>query len=289
VLWSFIYAVTSRKGDPNLVVRPLLAAGVREVVERERPGVVLSVLPAINGLLSQSSPNVEVVLTDWNAVHRYWVAPGVRRYTASTDAARADLIRFGAAPGHIDVVGIPVRRQFATPPSSRDHTGRLKIVAMVGAEGSPRALRNLAALAQADLDAELTIVCGRNRALRRTVESLRSRVPVTALGFIEDVAQLMKSADLLVTKAGGVTLAEAFCCQVPVIVHDVVPGQESGNVEYVLRHGAAAYAPSPRALVETVTALAREPRQRQQLAQSGARLARPDAAAQIAENVLRRL
>ena len=60
-------------------------------------------------------------------------------------------------------------------------------------------------------------------------------MPLHALGFVDNVAELMRAADMLVTKAGGLTLAEAFCCGVPVVVHDVLPGQEAGNLEYVLQ------------------------------------------------------
>jgi UDP-N-acetylglucosamine:LPS N-acetylglucosamine transferase len=110
-----------------------------------------------------------------------------------------------------------------------------------------------------------------------------------ALGYVEDVAGLMRDADLLVTKAGGLTLAEAFCCGLPVVVHDVVPGQEAGNLQYVLEHRAVAYADSPAALVDTVADLMRDGDRRRQLAQCGARLARPQAARQIASNLLARV
>ncbi len=287
-LWSLIYNGTSWKGDPNLLLVPLLAAGVRRVIDEERPDVVISVLPATNAVLAASAARLEVVLTDWHDVHRFWVARGVRHYTAPTESARADLVRFGVREAQVDVVGIPVRRQFAVG-KARQHTGRFSILATVGAEGSPRALRNIAALAREPIDAELIVLCGHNQRLRRAVERLPHHMPVKTLGFVEDVASLMRSADLLLTKAGVVTLAEAFCCGLPVVVHDVVPGQEAGNLEYVLAHGAAAYAPRPEALVETVFELVGDAPRREQLAEHGARLARPAAAAEIAANVLGRL
>jgi UDP-N-acetylglucosamine:LPS N-acetylglucosamine transferase len=160
---------------------------------------------------------------------------------------------------------------------------------MVGAEGSPRALRNIAAIANSDLDARLIVVCGRSEDLRVRIERLPVQMPVQVLGFVDDVAGLMRGADLLVTKAGGVTLAEAFCCGVPVVIHDVLPGQEAGNLEYVLAQRAVAYAATPRRLVRTVKELVTDADERARLATCGARLARPEAARQIAANVLRRL
>jgi UDP-N-acetylglucosamine:LPS N-acetylglucosamine transferase len=76
---------------------------------------------------------------------------------------------------------------------------------------------------------------------------------------------------------------------VPVVIHDVLAGQEAGNLEYVLRKGAVAYASSSASLVQIVGKLLNDPALRAALAQRGSQLARPDAAARIARNVLRRL
>jgi processive 1,2-diacylglycerol beta-glucosyltransferase len=292
-LWSMVYRAAVRPLDPSWILGPFLRSGLQQMIEREQPHVVISVLPAVNGLVAHALRGapapLEVVLTDWHAVHPYWVARGVHHYTVPTESARADCIRNGAAPAAIDVVGIPVRREFAQPHRSAHRPEGFRILVMMGAEGSPRALRNLAALARSNLDAQLVVVCGHNSDLRQRIERLRAYMPMQALGFVEDVAGLMRSADMLVTKAGGVTLAEAFCCGIPVLIHDVLPGQESGNLEYALAHGAVAYAPSTAQLVTTVRRLKTDTRWRADLAQCAARLARPAAAQQIAANVLRRL
>jgi UDP-N-acetylglucosamine:LPS N-acetylglucosamine transferase len=135
----------------------------------------------------------------------------------------------------------------------------------------------------------MIVLCGRNDELRRHIQRLPAHLPLQAFGFVDNVADLMRSADVLVTKAGGLTLAEAFCCHVPVVVHDVLAGQEAGNLEYVLSHQAVEYAAQPEALARVVTSLYADPRRRARLAERGARLARPDAAQRIACNVLQRL
>jgi processive 1,2-diacylglycerol beta-glucosyltransferase len=94
---------------------------------------------------------------------------------------------------------------------------------------------------------------------------------------------------VLVSKAGGLTLAEAFCSRAPVVIHDVLAGQETGNLEYVLQHEAVAYACEPAALVRIVAELLDNTAARARLAECGARLARPDAARDIATRILARL
>jgi UDP-N-acetylglucosamine:LPS N-acetylglucosamine transferase len=160
---------------------------------------------------------------------------------------------------------------------------------MVGAEGSPGALRNISRLATANIDAQLIVLCGRNDELRRHVERLPARMALKALGFVDNAAELMRAADLLITKAGGLTLAEAFCCGTPVVIHDVLAGQEAGNLTYVLAHKAVEYANRPWKLVQLVSELIADPQRRMTLAERGASLARPEAAPVIARNVLQRL
>ena len=302
-LWSMVYH-GSQGLDPKRILRPFLEPGLRRVMAEERPDLVVSVLPGVNGLLAEASDAVdarfEVVLTDWHSVHRFWVAPGIAYYTAPTDSARQDCIRFGAPNSAIDIVGIPVRRAFAADVDRATvrekcltelglDPMRFTVLAMVGAEGSPRALKNIARLAQLDRELQILVVCGRNAELRQHVEQIQTRTPLLAVGFVENVAELMSAADVLVTKAGGLTLAEAFCRGVPIVVHDVLAGQEAGNLEYVLQRQAVEYAPNAPELTRLIAELYDDPARRSDLAERGARLARPAAARQIARDLLARL
>jgi len=302
-LWSMVY-YGSQGLDTKQVLGPFLKRGLARLMAEERPDVVVSVLPGVNGLLAEAARAAgapfEVVLTDWHSVHSSWVAQGVAHYTVPTDSARDDCIRFGAPAATVEVVGIPVRRAFATGLDRAlvrqrclTELGlepqRFTVLAMVGAEGSPRAVESLARLALVDRDLQMLVICGRNAELRRQVEQLQTRMPLLALGFVENVAELMRAADVLVTKAGGLTLAEAFACAVPIVLHDVLAGQEAGNLEYVLQHGAVEYAATPGELARLTAELYDDPVRRAALAERGARLSRPTAARQIAGELLNRL
>jgi processive 1,2-diacylglycerol beta-glucosyltransferase len=298
--WAMVFHGTNLPIEPTPWLRFLVVPGLRRLLAAERPHLVVSVLPAINGVLAACVRPLEVVLTDWHSVHRFWVAPGVDHYTAPTDSAREDCIRYGAPPSAVEVVGLPVRRAFTRAPDPGERmaclsslgleSSRFTVLVMVGAEGSPGTLRNVGRLARTPLaDAQMIVVCGRNATLRRRVEALPRNLPLRALGFVDNVAELMRSSDLLVTKAGGLTLAEAFCSRVPVVVHDLLPGQEAGNLAYVLTQHAVEYAPRPAQLGATVKALQADPARRARLVDSGRRLATPHAADDIARGLLERL
>ena len=86
----------------------------------------------------------------------------------------------------------------------------------------------------------------------RKVERLHGANPVVPLGFVENVADLMVASDVLLTKTGGVTLAEAFCCGLPVLAFDPLPGQEEGNARLIVESNSGAVAQSPSEVAERV-------------------------------------
>jgi 1,2-diacylglycerol 3-beta-galactosyltransferase len=104
----------------------------------------------------------------------------------------------------------------------------------------------------------LVVVTGRNAALRTKLEELAPslQTPMTILGYSHEVPALMRAADLLVTKAGPGTLAEASIAEVPVVVYDFVPGQERGNLDYVRTHGIGVVALTTSDVVRSVRRIA---------------------------------
>jgi UDP-N-acetylglucosamine:LPS N-acetylglucosamine transferase len=104
--------------------------------------------------------------------------------------------------------------------------------------------------------------------------------------FVDDMPTLMHASDFILCKAGGLIVSEALACGLPLLVIDVIPGQETGNAEYVIEHGAGERAKSGLAALEIVHhwldeggALLAE------RARNARRLGRPRAAFEIAEHV----
>jgi processive 1,2-diacylglycerol beta-glucosyltransferase len=307
-VWRLFYHLTNRPPSiarlerlGDLLGGPALG---RLLAERE-PHAVISVLPGVNGFLARSlrgrnlSASLDVVITDWADIHLGWVAAGVDHYSAPTEEVAATCRALGVAGDAVTVTGLPVRRQFLRPPPNeecrRDVRERFGlgantfvILAMMGGEGTAGAVAHLRALAATPLDAELVVACGRSERLRRRIAALKGPNRLRAIGFVEQIADLMLSADLLVTKPGGATLAEAFCCRLPIVVYDPLPGQEEGNVRFVVSRGAAELAGSPRHLASLVAELRWSPARLESLAARAAGLARPGAAAAVVDGVLDR-
>ena len=305
-LWRLVFRSTNRPpGRLELLGDPIGGPRLGRLLAKRRPDTVVSVLPGVNGFIARSlarhelHSNFEVVVTDWADIHLSWAADGVTHYIVPTVAAAEVCRAVGFPSSALSVLGFPVRRQFArVRPSpearlaARERFGipaeRFVFLAMTGTEGSAGALAHLRALVQTRLDAEVIVVSGRNRRLQQSIGVLDGANPVRALGFVEEIADLMLAADVLVTKPGGVTLAEAFCCHLPVLLFDPLPGQEEGNARYVVAQGAAELARSPRHLAKLAAELRWAPAHRARLAAGGAALARPTAAADAVAEIIRR-
>jgi 1,2-diacylglycerol 3-beta-galactosyltransferase len=132
------------------------------------------------------------------------------------------------------------------------------------------------------------VICGHNRRLLEQLSRLRAAPPAVLVveGFVSNMAEWLRAADVVITKAGPGTIAEAQCAGTPLLLTSYIPGQERGNVGFVVGTGAGRYAPGVGDMVDTIAELAR-PRSPALAAMRTALAvgARPQAAAQVADAV----
>ena len=128
---------------------------------------------------------------------------------------------------------------------------------MVGGEGiGPVAAiaRSVATRLAADARrAQLVVICGRNEQLRRQLTQSEWPLPVRVEGFVENMPDWMGACDCVVTKAGPGTIAEALICGLPILLTGFIPGQEEGNVPFVLENGVGAYSEEPAEIAAIVS------------------------------------
>ena len=273
---------------------------IRRLLEETRPDVILSVHPLSNrpllrarAALGWHTPIVAVV-TELVTVHRSWVDPGLDLYITATPETEFAVLGLGANPRRVLRLGLPVDERFgsiqARPADLRQALGldpdMFTALLIGGGEGAGGLGRIVAAADRARLGAQLLVVCGRNRPLKNRLESRRLHIPARIFGFVNDVPELMHAADVVVTKGGPQSIAEALAARRPVILTAVTPGQEEGNDQFVERHGVGLAPRSTAGVVEALRTLASNPEQRERLARNAARLSRPDAAANVARTVV---
>lgn len=240
------------------------------------------------------------VVTDPVSPPLAWFRPDVDLCVVATPPAQEVALASGLDPGKVRVLGLPVRRAFGAAadrpkPEARARLGlhphRPLVLLAGGGAGIGRLFVQAKAIAgqlAADgVPAQLAIVSGRNEPLRRRLNAQAWPIPVTVLGFVEEMADWLAAADVLITKAGPGTLAEAACVGVPVIIIGFVPGQETGNVAWFTQHRAGVYEPNPARAAALVAAWLKPGNPALgEMAMRTRAMAQPEASAQIVEAAL---
>ena len=312
-LWGAAYYATNVRPAMWLLRRTLLRPADRAAAGAARthaPAAIVSFHP-LTGMAAirardQAAPLAPVVtvVTDLAAMHVAWryadadliVAPPAVAARHCPAGGRPPHFRPGkSARGAWAVAGPPVGRDFdggSLPAGQRASLrrslgladGRLVVLLTGGAEGSGGMARRAAAILRRFTDVHVVVVRGRNAALKRRLDRLaaRSGGRLTVTGFVDNMSDWLRCCDLVVTKAGPGTIAEATCCGTPLLLTAHIPGQEKGNTEIVTGAGAGLRVPGVRQLVAEIGRLRQHRGAIDAMGAASARLARPDAAGDIA-------
>merc|ERR1719326_2213231 len=135
---------------------------------------------------------------------------------------------------------------------------------------------------------QVVAVCGNNERLRSKLaaEDFGEDVVVNVVGFTSAMSEYMDVADVLVTKAGPGTIAEAAIRGLPTMLSSHLYGQEWGNVPFVVNAGFGEYSTNPRKLATKVGTVLKDDDLRAQMRANAQAAAMPDATRQIAADLL---
>ncbi|MHB1505789.1 MAG: MGDG synthase family glycosyltransferase [Sulfobacillus sp.] len=304
-IWNTFYQGTSRV-RPDSAVQGFLNSLGREklldTVHREHPKVLINTFPTPAGVISSlrlggrlTTPNVCVV-TD-HTVHSQWIHPAVDRYYVGSEAVRQGMVARGVSADQILATGIPVHPSFADPVDVAGVRARLGlgsepvVVLMAGAYGMiggfAEVIDQVVTRGPAVTYLALT---GHDQALAEALKEVASRAPnrLVTQGYLSETWDVMRIADILVSKAGGLTTSEAMACGLPMAIFRPIPGQEMANVRLVLDEGAGFWATTVDALVEGLHRFFSQAGEREQMRQAASRAGRPQAAADIVQDLLAR-
>ena len=299
-LWKLVYALMDRPGLQARGSRLLRTPSrtLQAVIDLERPAAICSTFPAYAALLQPlvrqgrlGIPHFNIV-TDSISINSIWWRPGCDGWFVPNEDTAQVMRAAGVDGSRIHVSGFPVTAFF------RRNQGILTRPAL-DAGGTPRVLyivnsgtRNAEATARRLLAQEgwdITCTVGRDDSLRRLLTELaqgRPR-PASILGWTDQIPRLLMTHHVVVSKAGGATTQEAIAARCPMVVNQVVPGQEEGNCELLLRHRAGALATTPDAVIEALEgAFAHGGNGWRQWHAALGPIARPDAARCAAAQVL---
>ena len=233
---------------------------VRDQFEKWCPHVVVSVHPLTQHIfarilkelnLSDQVPLVTVVTDPCYGFWKGWACEDVSLYLVANEDARDQLLDYGIAPEKIKVSGMPVNPKFREV-DEKDAQDARRVFGLdpdkftvfvnagwVGGGNIPQIFRELV---RGELDVQAIFLAGKNEELRLEAEKLAktAKFPVKVIGYSEDIEKLMHSANVMVSKLGGLTTFEALACRLPIIADLTTPPmpQEAGTSQLLERRGA---------------------------------------------------
>jgi len=302
-VWKLMWQVSNRAPADKFVfptVLPLLRNKIAAYLREVQPDIVVSVHPLMNDLILKVMRRIRLqapfltVVTDMVDLHPLWIDPEVDLCMVPTEPARQKALKFGCPAEKLVVVGQPVALKFMQSLESKVVLQRklgldltCKTVLLVGGgEGFGRLFDIARAIAGQVRCAQLLIIAGRNKALKQKLEAVAWEIPTHIYGFVDNMPELMHCADVIVTKAGPGTISEALVARLPLILFDYIPGQETGNVSYIIDHGVGAFVQEPQEIAQLLsTWFEPENLTLPMMAEKTAELAKPEAALTIAQKI----
>lgn len=238
---------------------------MRDIIRHYSPDVIVNTYPlyqhAIIGVLTifkTSIPQVTVV-TDLATVHKAWFNDRVNAVLVPTEIVRDIALDNGIDPKNIYVTGIPVHPSIIRPDKSKseiraelDWKEDLFAILAVGSKRVEGLVEAVNVINHFGYPLQLAVVAGKDEELFAELNEVEWHVPVHLYEYVTNMPQLMHASDLIVTKAGGLIVTESLACGLPMMLIDVIPGQETGNMEYVVQHGAGVLADQPLLVLESM-------------------------------------
>ncbi|KAI4344204.1 hypothetical protein L6164_011455 [Bauhinia variegata] len=311
-LWKVAFHSTSPRWIHSMYLAAIAAYYAKEVeagLMEYKPDIIISVHPLMQhiplwvlkwqGL--QKKVIFVTVITDLNSCHRTWFHYGVNRcYCPSQEVAKRAL-QDDLEDSQVRVYGLPIRPSFARAVLSKDQLRQElemdpdlpAVLLMGGGEGMGPVKETAMALAESLYDKEaekaigqLIVICGRNKTLASQLQSLEWKITIKIRGFETQMQKWMGACDCLITKAGPGTIAEALIRGLPIILNDYIPGQEKGNVPFVVNNGSGVFTRNPKETARIVAEwFSIKSDELKRMSENALKLAKPDAVFDIVKDI----
>lgn len=230
------------------------------------------------------------VVTDY-LPHHFWIAPEVDIYVVGLSETKTELVKRGVPENKIRVLGIPVEKKFLLPQSRQAVCAKLGLskdlftVLVTSGGAGIGELRKIAdGILALKRDVQVLIVCGTNEWLFDNLKHRSLEEPhLKVFGFVSNMEELMEASDLVIGKAGGLTITESFVKAKPVILFRSVPGQEARNASCVRKYEAGVVTDSVAEVIGKVSEFLDFPERLKTMGENARKFAKPHATEEIVQ------
>ena len=273
-------------------------------VRRMQPDLILTTHPVYTAAMigavrkvNRQAP-VDVVITDLTGVHSIWFHEDADLTFTPTEAVYQQALELGLRKERVYVSGIPVHPKFAAL-KARDRAEirrelgweRDMTTALVVGSSRSRQTANIARmLDRSGLGLQVAAVAGGDPIITADLQQTEWTGVVHTYGMVDNMAEMMRAADFIICKAGGLIVSESLASGLPLILYEALPGQEVGNVRYVVENGAGTWSPGALgALTTAYTWCSDDQSELRRRREAAERIGHPRAAFDIADRVMQQL
>ncbi len=304
-LWQGFYELLDNTQllENNLATLSRMKAMLADILREHQPDAIVSTYPVYNYLFNELRQDGHAtgivqftIVTDSISINSLWYRAYSDYYIVPNEQTAQILIDQKIPPHQIRTLGFPVRLEFfdphlypPLPDLSKEKNVSPKILYIInsGKSKAPRIVKELLE----NKSWHITITVGRDTKLREAIlhiihkQDAQDRAEV--IGWTEEMPRLLKTHHFVVTKAGGATIQEAIAAACPVIINQVVPGQEEGNYHLIRDIQGGVLAEKPSDIAKHISrALSQDALLWSFWRRNLQAAARPDAAIKIAEFIL---
>lgn len=255
-VYEFFYKFTSdsTKGSTiQSVFAHAMKKDMRELIKKYEADMVICTHPfpcaAASYLKQTGEINIPLitVMTDF-CVHQFWLYKNIDIYFTANDLLKKEMVNQGLLEERIFVTGIPVGYNFRVDYNRDDLLAKLKLekdkpVALImgGGLGLGGVKNALCQLERLKKDIQILVITGANVALWSEMNEYaqHSKHKIFVWGYSHNIQEFMSVATFLISKPGALTISEALTRELPMILHDPIPGPEVDNAKFVSDNGAA--------------------------------------------------
>jgi processive 1,2-diacylglycerol beta-glucosyltransferase len=286
-VYKLLYNLAERRSPVRKSEVYIGLSKYRELIEEFCPDAIIAThfFPAC--VASYMYPQIPIpnatVLTDYVS-HHFWVNSNTSMFFVAHDGMVAELKQFGVGDYRIKETGIPIRPCFTQKLNQRAIRAKLELdpelpllLIMSGGNAIGPMVEVLITLSRLTEHFQVVVIAGHNQKLyvelQQTLSSvgLRGRI----IGFVDNIYEYMAAADLLVSKPGGLTVAEALAQELPILIIRPTPGQEDGNTEFLTGSGAAIYIKNIADLETVMAELLQNPAKIEVMKRNAKKIAKP--------------
>lgn len=276
---------------------------LKRYLQEMQPDIVLNTFPVLAMPMLYKKGKTKIpcytVITDYG-LHSQWIDPGVSKYFIGHDVLYEQLINQGVSSDKIEITGIPItiecngitKEEFAKKYGLKSTKMRI-ITLLAGANSVISSLDKIVKkLYYLEQKVQVIIACGKNKYLKERIDKavngkFDDRVKV--FGFVDNLHEIMRGSDIVISKAGGITTTEALNMDVPLIIYGSPAGQERENTKFLLENGCSYYAKDIKELFATLKTVLDNKKLIEDMINNTTKIKVTDGSQKIADSIYRKI